>query len=56
MAGLEVTWLVLLPALLGCAVIITDVAIKALESALKPRMCMHTHRMLGRCVECGTPM
>lgn len=49
-------WLVVLPAILGCAVVITDMAHKALQQALKPKQCPHPFRMYGRCGQCGTPM
>ena len=55
MAGVEVTWLVVLPAILGCCVVLTDMAIKAMERAVRPRVCLHRFYMGERCGECGTP-
>lgn len=48
-------WLVLLPAILGCAVVLTDMAHKALTAALRPKVCEHPFWMYGRCGQCGTP-
>lgn len=47
-------WLVLLPCILGCAVVLTDMATKAMERALKPEVCPHPFVMYGRCGKCGT--
>lgn len=48
-------WLVLLPCILGCAVVITDWAWGAMQRAVRPRVCEHRFWMYGRCGECGTP-
>lgn len=56
MAGVEVTWLVLIPCILGCAVVLTDWAWRAMQGSVAPRRCLHTHYIFGRCVECGTPV
>jgi hypothetical protein len=49
-------WLVILPAILGCAIVLTDLAHSALHRLITPKVCLHEHRMYGRCVECGTPL
>lgn len=49
-------WLVLLPAILGCCVVLTDMAHKAIQDAVRPKRCPHPALMYGRCVQCGTPM
>lgn len=56
MAGVEVTWLVLLPAILGCAVVLTDMAHNAIQRYIKPKACPHPFVMAGRCGKCGTPL
>lgn len=56
MAGVEVTWLVVLPAILGCAVVLTDMAHKAMQRAVAPVVCPHPFVMYGRCGKCGTPL
>lgn len=49
------TWLVLLPAVLGACVVLTDMAHKAVQGALKPKPCQHPGWMYNRCIVCGSP-
>lgn len=49
------TWLVLLPAILGVCIVITDVAHKAVKDALKPKPCPHPAWIYDRCIVCGSP-
>lgn len=56
MAGVEVTWLVLLPAILGCVVVLTDMAHHALRKLIEPTRCLHPAYIYGRCIQCGTPL
>lgn len=49
-------WLVVLPAILGCAVVLTDWAWRWMQDAVKPKPCEHPFWIFGRCIQCGTPM
>ena len=49
------TWLVLLPAILGCAVVVTDMAQRALEKLIEPERCTHPAWIYNRCIQCGVP-
>lgn len=50
------TWLVLIPVILGCAVVLTDWAHTEVKRLIAPRRCTHPFYIFGRCIECGTPM
>lgn len=49
-------WLVVLPAILGCVVVLTDMAHQALRKLTEPTPCAHPAYMYGRCIQCGTPL
>jgi hypothetical protein len=49
-------WLLLLPLLLTGAFLLTGWAYSRMQRAVRPRVCLHTHYIFGRCVECGTPL
>lgn len=49
-------WLVLLPAILGCAIVLTDMAHKSIEDTIRPKPCPHPFWIFGRCIQCGTPL
>lgn len=49
-------WLAVLPAILGCAIVLTDWAHNAILRYIAPKTCPHPFVMAGRCGKCGTPM
>ena len=48
-------WLVVLPAILGCAVVLTDMAWRWMQDQVTPKQCPHPFYMGERCIQCGTP-
>lgn len=49
------TWLVLLPAILGCVIVLTGWAHSRNQDLTTHKPCTHAFYIFGRCIECGTP-